>query len=180
MSSHSNKGGLPQSHTSTDMNLKKIMAVGVVSLLVFAVGIVWAYFLREERVREIRKAGPATAPTEIGKTEIGIVDQVPFDRDGRLDQWREARQKRLNGYGWVDRSKGLAHIPIEKAVQMVIASPPNIPGEGVPPQGKTIVTGAPVGAADSKAAGDLPDKGHVLDQAQAPNRPYDKKTGGTP
>jgi hypothetical protein len=29
---------------------------------------------------------------------------------------------RLNGYGWVDRAAGIAHIPIERAIEIVAAS----------------------------------------------------------
>jgi hypothetical protein len=55
----------------------------------------------------------------MGKHEIGIVDQVPFEVDHRLEEWRESRSARLNGYGWIDRSKGIAHVPIERAMDAV-------------------------------------------------------------
>ena len=55
----------------------------------------------------------------IGQPEIGIVDQVLFSGDHRLADWRAERAARLNGYGWADRSKGIAHIPIDKAMDEV-------------------------------------------------------------
>lgn len=34
----------------------------------------------------------------------------------------QARQRaRLNGYGWIDRSAGVAHIPIERAMELLAA-----------------------------------------------------------
>src|SRR5690242_9204686 len=125
--SHSHSTG---GHVGSDeMNLKKIILIGVLSLAVFAVGIVWAYFLMVGQRAEVRKSGVARTPTEIGKAEIGIVDQVLFSSDNRLDVWRAEHKKRLESYGWIDRTKGVAHIPIEQAMAKVIASPPDIPGE---------------------------------------------------
>jgi hypothetical protein len=115
------------------MNLKKIMLVGVGALFIFAVGIIWSYYLYVAQLREIGERGLATPATEIGKPEIGIVDQVLFSTDTRLAVWRADHAKRLGKYGWVDRAKGVAHIPIEMAMQKVIASPPDIAGEGLAP-----------------------------------------------
>jgi hypothetical protein len=131
--SHST-GGHGQPHVGSDeMNLTKIVAVGVVSLVVFAVGIVCAYFLLVGQRAEIRRGGPERPRTEVGKAEIGIVDQVLFSADNRLEIWRADHKKRLESYGWIDKAKGVAHIPIEQAMAKVVASPPDIPGEGVPP-----------------------------------------------
>jgi hypothetical protein len=122
-------GGPDQLH---ELNLGKIVVVGIVSLVIFALGVVWAYQLMVRRERGIHAAGLARVPTEIGKPEIGIVDQVPFEIDHRLEVWRARHSKRLSGYGWIDRAKGIVHIPIDKAMQQVIAAPPDIPGQGVP------------------------------------------------
>jgi hypothetical protein len=115
------------------MNLKKIMAVGAVALALFALGVIWAYFLFVGQVKEIHSAGEAKKGSEIGKSEIGIVDQVLFSDDHRLEDFKAAHSKRLESVGWVDKAKGIAHIPIEVAMQKVVASPPDIAGEGVPP-----------------------------------------------
>ena len=118
-----------------DVNLGKIVIIGVVSLAIFAAGIVWSYRLMVGRQAEINAHGVARVPSEIGKPEIGIVDQVPFSIDHRLEDWKAEYTKRLSTYGWVDRAKGVARIPIDKAMEQVVASPPDIPGEGVPPAG---------------------------------------------
>jgi hypothetical protein len=38
-----------------------------------------------------------------------------------LKEMREAEEKLLTNYGWVDREKGIARIPIEKAMEIVVA-----------------------------------------------------------
>jgi len=131
--SHST-GGHGHEHVGSDeMNLKKIIAVGVVSLIVFAVGIICAYFLMVGQRAQVRRLGPERDRTELGKAEIGIVDQVLFSSDNRLEIWRAEHKKRLESYGWIDKAKGIAHIPIDQAMAKVVASPPDIAGEGVPP-----------------------------------------------
>jgi hypothetical protein len=38
-----------------------------------------------------------------------------------FQKFREQKEQQLNSYGWVDRSKGIAHIPIAQAMQDVAA-----------------------------------------------------------
>ena len=53
------------------------------------------------------------------RTEIGIVDQVPFSSDKRLPRWRHDRKMQLEHYGWVDKTKGIVRIPIQAAMDKV-------------------------------------------------------------
>jgi hypothetical protein len=105
---------------SDGVNLKKVIAVGVVSLVLFAAGIIWAVYLMYGQQERIRKLGPVNEPAEIYKPEIGIVDNILFSRDARLRAFREERAAWLNGYGWTNRKAGLIHIPIERAMADVV------------------------------------------------------------
>lgn len=153
-SSHGSQGGAEAGHGHTaggDMNLPKIVVIGVVSLALFAIGVIWADRLQVGRERDIaRTSGNARAPADIGKPEIGIVDQVPFSIDHRIEDWRKEHAHKLSHYGWVDRGKGIVRIPIEQAMQKVVESPPDIPEEGVPPNWG-MPAAAP--AAEKRAAG---------------------------
>jgi hypothetical protein len=42
----------------------------------------------------------------------------PFQK-ATLHEWRSDQLKRLSSYGWVDRQHGIAHIPIERAIEVV-------------------------------------------------------------
>jgi hypothetical protein len=118
MSSHGTQSEHPPGHESEDaIDYTKVILVGVFSLVAFALGTVWALgILRHETAKAHAATGVPREPSLIGKPEIGIVDQVLFEGDHRLAAWRAERAARLNGYGWVDRSKGIAHIPIERAM----------------------------------------------------------------
>ncbi len=121
MSDHGAQENDPHGHQSEDhIAFGKVITVGVVSLVLFAAGILWAGVILH---RETRRAEESTGPTRypaLGKAEIGIVDQVPFSGDHRLADWRQERAARLNGYGWIDRAKGLAHVPIERAMEAAV------------------------------------------------------------
>src|SRR4051794_25878336 len=98
----------------------KIIKVGVISLVIFAAATVWAAIIMSRHTAQVHaESGEASRPTEIGRPEIGIVDQVPFITDHRIELWRAEKAARLNGYGWVDKAKGIAHVPIEKALDAV-------------------------------------------------------------
>ncbi|HVZ72517.1 MAG TPA: hypothetical protein VHJ20_09090 [Polyangia bacterium] len=109
----------------------KVIGVGVASLLIFAVSIWWSsIILHSARADVVAKTGvPKEVPSREMPAEIGIVDQVPFNADHRLVGWRAERKAYLEGYGWVDRSKGVVHIPIDLALQQVAggASPAGAP-----------------------------------------------------
>lgn len=157
---HQQSASSPAGHGhvgSDEMNLKRIVVIGVAALVLFAAGVIWAYFIMVGQLAEIRRNGSPRAATEIGKPEIGIVDQVLFSTDNRLDVWKAERKKRLEGVGWIDKTKGIAHIPIEQAMAKVVASPPDIVEEGVPPAAAPPVAPGVPGPASGesvKPAGD--------------------------
>jgi hypothetical protein len=112
--------GMGADHGSDDqIDFKKVILVGVVSLLVFAGGTIWAVAILHRETARAHATSGVSRPPMLGQSEIGIVDQVLFSGDHRLADWRAERAARLNGYGWVDRTKGIAHIPIEKAMDEI-------------------------------------------------------------
>ena len=103
------------------MNIAKIVVVGVVSLVIFAVSAVAAGLILSGDEAELNAQGLAPLPADIRhKEEVGIIDYVPFDGDHRLADWRAKQDATLTSYGWVDRNKGIIHIPIDVAIKDVI------------------------------------------------------------
>jgi hypothetical protein len=115
-------------HVSTG----KIVAVGVGSLLIFFVAsLLTMMYLRARLVEH----GPMPKPPEIGQSKIGMVEQQLFDVSVRGLRDRDARLERLRSYGWVNREGGVAHIPIDRAMEMVVQGVrPAPPPGGEPPR----------------------------------------------
>jgi len=77
-------------------------------------------------------------PAERPVAEPSPLEHGLFDRATGGDDARAAAAHRLDGYGWVDRGAGLVRIPIERAIDAVVADPRLI---GAPPPPAPVVTG---------------------------------------
>jgi hypothetical protein len=113
-----------------------IATVAVSAAVVFAVGILWAVHLMKgvESDRAVQ-FGPPSPAAEVGKPEIGMVDQTLFLREARAAELREEKLRQLDSYGWVSRKNGVIHIPIEQAMKAVTEGkrPPGAGAEQPPP-----------------------------------------------
>jgi hypothetical protein len=54
--------------------------------------------------------------------EEGVVEQSLIDRSDRAAQKRERAERRLASYGWVDRASRVVHIPIDRAIDLYVAT----------------------------------------------------------
>jgi hypothetical protein len=118
MSDHGH-GGAPADGGNDAVNYGKVIGVGVVSLVIFALSIAWAASIWHDAMEKAESRAGKARLFDTTRTEIGIVDQVPFTADKRLPKWRHDRKVELEGYGWIDKAKGLVHIPIEAAMDKV-------------------------------------------------------------
>ena len=114
----------------------KVLAVGIGWAILLVVSIWIVVRVLHAREKELQPNGPDPLPVQIGQGEIGIVDQVPFQGDVRLQKWKAERAEWLNGYGWVDRARGVAHIPIDRAMDEIVAGavPPPPAPDTMPPE----------------------------------------------
>jgi hypothetical protein len=96
----------------------RLFLVGAAALLVFFVGsLLTVGYLRARQAA----GGPFVVPAEVGRSKIALVEQQPFDLATRGERARARQLERLGSAGWVDRSAGVAHIPIEEAMRLVAA-----------------------------------------------------------
>ena len=145
---------------SDEIAYGKVIAVGVVSLLIFAFSTVWAaYILSHETKKNEQATGAIHRPSRVEREEIGIIDQVPFSVDRRLARWRGEHNGRLNSYGWIDRSKGIAHVPIEQAMNAIAggALPAGAPAGAAPTPGTSTNAPAKTEIAPAGAPGTPPE-----------------------
>ena len=84
-----------------------------------------------------------------------------------LNGFRYSEEEELNSYGWVDKNAGIAHIPIEQAMQSIAQKGlPTTPQAGVAPF-------SPVNLA--KAAAATSDTSEMKPQEQTKEQPKGKK-----
>ncbi|GEJ59049.1 hypothetical protein [Anaeromyxobacter diazotrophicus] len=99
---------------------KRIVLVGAAALIVFSVGALAAGLGMRTLRRELNPDGPAPRPAAAGQAKIGMVEQRLFEHSNQGPAWRAQAQRRLESTGWVDRQKGLVHIPIDRAMDRVV------------------------------------------------------------
>jgi len=111
----------PEAQADEHVASFKIVAVGVIALLVFGAATVWSARILDRTARTLSPGGPLPVGKEIGKPEIGIVDQTPFETTRGSEKYRREALQRLNSYGWVDPQKGVIHVPIDKAIDQLLS-----------------------------------------------------------
>jgi hypothetical protein len=112
------QGGHPPAEADS-INSWKIAAVGVASLLVFLVASVVTVGFMHRRQRELNPSHPMM-PAQAGQRKIGLVEQQLFENANHAQARRVHELDRLRSYGWVDRQKGLVHVPIDRAMERAL------------------------------------------------------------
>ncbi|MBX5480492.1 MAG: hypothetical protein IRZ16_01395 [Myxococcaceae bacterium] len=106
----------------------RLALVGAAVLAVFAL----AVFLMSRLERATRAVLPpgAEVPRRIGTPEIDGVNQVMFDVEDRAARARRNDERWLRSYGWIDADAGVAHIPIDEAMTLVLTGSGTAPEDG--------------------------------------------------
>lgn len=119
---------LPQASTTGqtghghEPNTLVVKGLLVFSVVLVAVGIVVEFclvyvmkdFSREEKLLQAL-APPAFTDDSAPLRGPRLQAEPPID----LARLKEAELRRLNAYGWVNRDAGIAHIPIDRAMEIV-------------------------------------------------------------
>jgi hypothetical protein len=109
-------------HPPAELDLvpsRRIVMVGVAALVVFTAGSIAAGIGMKMVQRSVNPDGPAALPSEAGRAKIGMVEQRLFENSNMGFAWRAKQRQRLESFGWVDKEKGIAHIPIDRAMERV-------------------------------------------------------------
>jgi hypothetical protein len=102
-------------HSDAPVGLLAKFLAGLVIVSILVVGVlaglwrVYAEFYKESSTSPW--AGPRELPPGPRLQTAPVID---------LQEYLQREQQRLNSYGWVDQSTGKVHIPIEKAMEMIV------------------------------------------------------------
>lgn len=101
-----------------DANTRALFGFGVgmaVVLIIVAVGMIFTF----QHFARTQTLGPTASPFENSRTIPPLPRLQAAPHTDILDYW-DSQQKALNSYGWVDRQKGIAHIPIDEAMRLAL------------------------------------------------------------
>ncbi|WP_375769238.1 hypothetical protein NR798_47485 [Archangium gephyra] len=108
---------------------RRVSGVFAGALIIFTFFVVAAWAQLQQRLKTLSPAGPSQ-PQALGRAELNIVNTGLFQLDTRAEDEKAGQQRKLHGYGWVDRDAGVVHIPIERAIERVVAGQPRRDGGG--------------------------------------------------
>jgi hypothetical protein len=91
-----------------------------ITAVVSAILVVWAVYATSAREAELR---PSRAFPEVWLGPRHMVARVRQDVFGeqRGAGFNAKQRAELAGWGWVDRERGLVHVPIDRAIDLVLS-----------------------------------------------------------
>jgi hypothetical protein len=105
-------------HEQTDLDPKYTLYFAV-ALVVVGIAIyilIWWMFHLFERREAGREGPPIAVPVAIPVPE----PRLQISPEGDLEELRRQEQEILSTYRWIDRDKGTARIPIDRAMQLFL------------------------------------------------------------
>lgn len=115
------RGGLFKPSQEPDrIAVGRIVAVAAGALLIFAAGIAWSTRIlwTHDGARMVPELA-TPMPANLDAAKHGMIDEWLLEGDGRYRSPRDAQRARLDSYGFIDRQKGIVHIPIAEAMRSV-------------------------------------------------------------
>lgn len=100
---------------------RKVVAIAVGAVILGALGVVAAALLLVSSAGSVRVS--ALPPGEVQRpatVHIGEIKQTDIYRTAWGQELLSAQKKQLERYRWIDKERGVAQIPIEKAMDVVV------------------------------------------------------------
>ncbi|HMK31536.1 MAG TPA: hypothetical protein VK473_17770 [Terriglobales bacterium] len=114
-----------------------LLGLGLMTLAMVLVAWGVLIFLNHAVTEQRAETAPpplTTIPQEVRRGDPALNFPEPrLEKDERTDigKLRAANEARLNSYGWVDEKAGIAHIPIERAMDLIVQQ--GLPARPQPP-----------------------------------------------
>lgn len=98
---------------------RAIIIVAVAGVVITVLASLVPAWMLERRALLWLDAPTRASHTPVAPSEINIIDQTLIEND-EANAWvvRDRQRRMLDRYGWVDRARGIAHIPIDVAMQL--------------------------------------------------------------
>ncbi len=124
---------MSEAHETRDADIGSLFLIAIILLLSVALvclgvsGLMHLFATKEAHPQKASLTSPPiTAPSEPRlETQSGV----------NLQQVRIHEEAQLSSYGWIDRNSGVAHIPIDRAMELISARGlPDVGGNQTPLQ----------------------------------------------
>jgi hypothetical protein len=96
-----------------------IFALIFATVVIILFGIGWSWLIYHDQSAALG-GFPKPLQLEQAPREISGINQTLILHDRYGQRLRQQQTERLEGFGWIDRDKGIVHIPIDEAMRVVI------------------------------------------------------------
>jgi len=121
-------------YETRDANARSLLRFGLGMLLTLVLtwgASLWIF----DYFGRVQELGPPPTPFERGRS-VPPLPQLQVEPVQDLNQLQQGEQHALNSYGWVDRGRGIVHIPIHRAMDLLLERGlPARPGAAGAPKG---------------------------------------------
>ena len=108
-------------HEESDVNVAAILRYGLGLVVVAVVVHIFLWWLLGAYERQNERAQTQVYPMAAGQqNRLPPAPRFQENPQQELQQLREKQKALLEGYGWVNKEAGVARIPIEEAMRLVV------------------------------------------------------------
>jgi hypothetical protein len=109
-------------HETSDANAKSVTINGLAlsfGLMVVGILFCWGLYAAFKSYSPTPEEPPKTFAA-IDSTSLPPLPRLQADPGLNLEPFLQEQREKLNRYGWVSRDSGIVHIPIERAMELVV------------------------------------------------------------
>jgi hypothetical protein len=143
----SSNHGIVLNHEPTDVSLKGITRIAILSfaIIIVILGLVYGIWRGFESWAADSRTPAPLAAYKPGEVRMPSGPLLQTDEPGGLRQFRAEERKILDHYAWVDKNQGVVRVPVARAMELLAEHP-----DRIAPMGPTMVS-SPAPAAEAAA-----------------------------
>lgn len=135
------QGAQGERYERRDANIPALLKIALAMFVTIVVAMVSMYGMFQYFAKS-QQLGPPASPFESEDVRV-LPPQPRLQVQPRVDlkTYCEAQSKELNSYGWVDEHNGVVHVPVDRAMDLILSRglPARAPGNS---SGATVDTGS--------------------------------------
>jgi hypothetical protein len=112
--------GAKYEHTDIDVSIGYQFALWLTVSMVISVGIVWGTFYFFEGRAKAADTAVQRYPLAVGQQKAPPLPNLQKQPFKDVFELRRGENEKLTGYGWVDKDGGVTHIPIDRAMEVML------------------------------------------------------------
>jgi len=105
-------------HSPDNVSVRALAIGGAAIIATVVIAIVVAFVLVHGMTPARLKGRIAAEPSQ--PPPIAAPERLQYEPASDIARFKAQKQQLLHGYGWVDRAHGIAHIPIDEAMKLLV------------------------------------------------------------